>query len=94
GIVGYDVNRRLARHYGLKASRGVLVAEVTSGGPAERGGLRVGDVVLSLAGEILDSVGDLVDLLRAREIGANVKMEVDRNGQAIQIETALGTRPF
>ncbi|MFQ5985892.1 MAG: S1C family serine protease [Thermoplasmata archaeon] len=94
GIVGYDVNRRVARHYGLNASKGILVAEVTSGGPAESGGLRVGDVILSLAGETLDSVGDLVDLLRAREIGAKVKMEVDRNGQSIQIETALGTRPF
>jgi serine protease Do len=94
GIVGYDVNRRVARHYGLKASRGVLVAEVTSGGPAESGGIRVGDVILSLAAETLDGVGDLVDLLRTHELGEKIEMEVDRNGESIRIEASLGTRPF
>jgi serine protease Do len=94
GIVGYDVNRRVARHYGLKASRGVLVAEITAGGPAESGGLRVGDVILSLAGESLDSVGDLVDVLRTRDIEEKVEMEVDRSGQSLRIEATLGTRPF
>lgn len=94
GIVGYDVNRRVARHYGLKAPRGVLVAEVTSGGPAESAGVRVGDVILSLAGESLDGVGDLVDLLRARELEEKIDMEVDRNGESIHIQASLGTRPF
>ncbi|MFQ6012762.1 MAG: S1C family serine protease, partial [Thermoplasmata archaeon] len=86
GIVGYDVNRRVARRYGLKASRGVLVAEVTSDGPAERDGIRVGDVILSLAGETLDTVGDLVELLRAHDVEKKIAMEVDRNGESLRIE--------
>ena len=94
GIVGYDVNRRVARHYGLKAHRGVLVAEITAGGPAEAGGLRVGDVIQSLAGESLDTVGDLVDVLRTRDIGEAVEMEVDRSGQSLRIKATLGARPF
>ncbi len=94
GIVGYDVDRRVAHHYGLRTSRGVLVVEVTSDSPAEAAGLQVGDVVLSVDGEAVASVGDLVDVLRSRKIGDQAELEVERHGSTATVKAKLGTRPF
>ncbi len=94
GIMGYDVSRRVAHRYGLRTSRGVLVVEVTSESPAEGAGLRVGDVVLSIDGDEVASVGDLVDVLKSKKIGAEVNLEVERHGETIEAKANLGTRPF
>ncbi len=94
GIVGYDVNRRLAFRYRLAARRGVFVVELTSGSPAEEAGLRVGDVILSVGGEATEGVADLVDVLRTKKVGDRLKLEVERHGKRTQLEAALGTRPF
>lgn len=94
GIVGYDVNRRLAVRYRLKTGRGVFVVELTPDGPAEAAGLRVGDVILSAGGEDTDSLGDLVEGLRTKEIGEALELEVERHGERTRLEAVLGTRPF
>ncbi len=94
GIMGYDVGRRVAHHYGLRTSRGILVVEVTSGSPAAEAGLQVGDVVLSVDGEGVASLGDLVEVLKSRKIGDEVDLEVERHGKDVRAKTKLGTRPF
>lgn len=94
GIMGYDVNRRVAHHYGLRTSRGVLVVEITSDSPAEAAGLQVGDVVVSVDGETVASVGDLVDVLKSRKIGDQADLEVERHGKTAKVKASLGTRPF
>lgn len=94
GIVGYDVDRRIAYHYGLASSRGVFLVEVTPKGPAEAAGLQVGDVLVALDERPLDGVGDLLEALRERKIGDTIELEVERGGRRTRIPTRLGTRPF
>jgi len=94
GVVGHDVGSRMANYYGLAASRGVFVAEVTTGGPAQAAGLMVGDVLLALGDRALTGVGDLVDALRGHKIGDAVDLEVERQRQRIQLRVTLGVRPF
>ncbi len=94
GIVGYDVNTRLAHRYGLSSSRGVFVVEVSSSSPAADAGLRVGDVILSLSGEATAGIGDLMEIIKARGIGESVEMEVERRGDRVKLRSTLGTRPF
>ncbi len=94
GIVGYDVNRRVAQRYGLRSSRGVLVVDVTLESPADTAGLQVGDVVLSIQEEEVASVGDLVDVLKSKKIGDEVNLEVERHGKILKTKANLGTRPF
>ena len=94
GVVGHDVGRRMANYYGLAASRGVFVAEVTAEGPAQAAGLEVGDVLLGLGDRVLTGVGDLVDALRGHKIGDTVDLEVERQRQTVRLRAALGVRPF
>ncbi len=94
GIVGYDVDRRVAHYYGLTATRGIFVVETTAGGPAEAAGIRTGDVLVSLGERRLDALSDLVDALKETKIGDTVELEAERAGQRLRVRVALGQRPF
>ncbi len=94
GIVGYDVDRRVAQYYGLTATRGIFVVEVTAGGPAEVAGIRTGDVIVSLGERRLDALSDLVETLKEKKIGDTAELEVERAGQRTRLRVALGQRPF
>ncbi len=93
GVVGYDVDRRIAQYYQLPVSQGVFLVELTEGSPASTAGLRVGDVIVSLDGQPLSGVSDLVDALRGRKIGETVEVGYERGGTR-KVRIALGTRPF
>lgn len=94
GVVGYDMNRRIAFHYGLTTSRGVFIAEVNEGSPAAAAGLRAGDVLVSLAGQPVGGIGDLTDAIRDRAIGDTIDLEVARPGEPVRLRATLGARPF
>ena len=93
GVVGYDVDRRIAHYYALPVTQGVFLVELSEGGPAAAAGLRVGDVLTSLDGQALASVSDLVEALHGKKIGESVEVGFERQG-ARKLRIALGTRPF
>ena len=93
GIVGYDVDRRIAQYYRLPVNQGVILVELSEGGPATAAGLRVGDVITSVGGRAVAGIADLVAALRGRKIGETVDVEVQRQGPKT-IPITLGARPF
>jgi len=94
GIVGYDVNRRVAQYYGLPTTRGIFVVEVSQGGPAEGAGLRVGDVLVAFGTKPVAALADLLESLRDQRIGDAVDLEVDRQGARVRLSVRLGARPY
>jgi serine protease Do len=72
--------------------RGLLVLAVTSGGPADRAGLIVGDVLLELDGTATRSPDDLLDLLRDRPKGRQVSARILRGGEARDVRIEVGDR--
>lgn len=94
GIVGYDVDRRVAHYYGLAARSGIFVVEVTEKSPAASAGIKAGDVLVALGDRQVDSLADLVEALKDRKIGDATEAEVDRSGQRARIRLTLGPRPF
>ncbi len=92
GVVGYDVDRRLAHYYGLPVAQGAFVVEVSEAGPAAAAGLSVGDVITAVNGRPIASVSDLVAALRLRKIGDSVDVDVERQGTR-RLRVTLGARP-
>ena len=58
----------------------VTVAQLYSGGPAEKAGVRSGDVIESIDGHAVASEKDALELLRSRKAGDSVLLQVERNG--------------
>jgi photosystem II stability/assembly factor-like uncharacterized protein len=72
---------------------GIRITQLLEGGSAEKGGLKEGDVVTSIAGHKVRSRSDLQEQLRDRKVGDKVKIQYTREGKPAEIELALLTRP-
>src|SRR5215470_12387458 len=73
-----SINRNIARHYNLKMDTGVLVLGVEPNSPAEKAGLREGDVIVALAGEQVEGVDVLHRVLSEDRINARTMLVVVR----------------
>ncbi len=90
GIGGQTVplHRRVVRFHGLEAERGVFVSSVEAGSPAERAGVREGDLIVSLAGETVAGVDDLVRLLTRQQFGAPLPLTILRGDQKLVLSVS------
>ncbi|SEI12422.1 DegQ family serine endoprotease [Pseudomonas asplenii] len=93
GVVIQEVNKDLAESFGLDKPAGALVAQVQDDGPAAKGGLQVGDVILSMNGQPIELSADLPHLVGALKAGEKAKLEVVREGQRKTIELTVGAIP-
>ncbi|HVY04229.1 MAG TPA: PDZ domain-containing protein, partial [Caulobacterales bacterium] len=79
--------------FGLKDAKGAMVANVVPNGPAERAGIRQGDVILSIDGKTVEDSRDLTRRVGAYEIGGTARFDVLRAGAHRTINVKLGQRP-
>lgn len=93
GVVIQDVNRGLAESFGLERPAGALVAQVLDGGPAAKGGLRVGDVILSVEGSDVDMSADLPHLIGAIKPDTQAKLGIVRDGDRQTLTVRIGAMP-
>jgi S1-C subfamily serine protease len=87
GVGGQNVplHRRLVRYYHLPAASGVLVISVAPGSPAERAGLREGDVMIEFNGQPIPSIDALHKLLTADQIGISLPLTVARGTEKLTL---------
>ena len=91
GIDAEDLNGQLGAFFGAPDGEGILVREVNSGSPAEKAGVKAGDVITSLNGERIRSVGELREKLSGKrdEKDRTVKLGVLRNKNAMTLTVEL-----
>jgi serine protease Do len=112
GVAGTDIIPEIALALGLEEARGFLVTEITPGSPADKSGIRGGDMPvtnitgfeeLRLGGDIIMNVDDQKvnktdDLLSYietnKQVGDTVTMTILRDGNLIEIDLVLGSRPI
>lgn len=92
GVVIQEVSYDLAKTFGLDKATGALVAKVLAGSPAERGGLKVGDIIRSVNGNEVRLSSDLPMTISSLKPNQTVKLGVWRKGQMLDVEIKLGTQ--
>lgn len=77
--------------YGIPVRRGAFVQSLTTGGPAERAGLRIGSVIVSIDGRRVDTPDDLVGYIRTTLAGQKVDIDYYQGDRLDRIQVELGT---
>jgi len=90
GIAIQPVTKELARSFKLDDATGAIIINVEKGGPAEKGGVHVGDVVLEWNGERIDEPNELPRLVAAAKPGSLAHMAIWRDGKRQTLELRVG----
>jgi serine protease Do len=90
GVQIQSLDEELAASLGLDGTDGALISDLVADGPADRAGLRVGDVVTEFAGKSVDSPKTLGRLVAEHDAGSRVELTVYRNGAARDLSVELG----
>lgn len=92
GIQYKELNPQLANEQGLTVSQGALLEEVVGGSPAALAGLKAGDVIVGVNGQVLDDRHPLVSLLVEHVAGETISLDILRAEQTFQTQLTLGER--
>jgi len=93
GVQITDLTDDLAKQFMVPDSAGALAQDVTAGGPADKAGLKTGDVIRKLNGEIIGDAGQLTAQITNLSPGAVVTLDILRDGQPMTFKVTLGERP-
>jgi serine protease Do len=89
GMVVRDLNKDLAPYFGVKENEGVLVLEVTEDSPAEKAGVKAGDVITAVNGTAVDDVEALTDQVSDAEDGDTLAVQVVRRGASKTVDVVV-----
>ena len=93
GVEALDLTPALARELGVRASAGAVLVRLLNGGPADRAGMRSGDVVLNLNGKPVADTRDLINGIAAIRPGGEAQFGLMRAGGEVNLRVEVGRRP-
>lgn len=90
GAIIQNLSRDLAESFNYQGEHGVLVSDVTSDGPAAEAGLKPGDIVEKLNGEVMRNASQLRNTIAAMKPGDRAKLSIYRDGKRSTIDVKIG----
>ncbi len=93
GVLPQEVNQSVADYYGLDKVEGVLIAQVNEDTPAEKAGLKEGDIILSVDGRAIKNPSMLRNIISLSEVGHEAKLEILRDGKRKTVKVKLDEFP-
>jgi serine protease Do len=90
GVRIQEVTKEIADVEGLKNTQGALIASVGEKSPADKAGLKAGDIILKFDGKKIDTMRTLPKLVSRAEVGKSVQLEIWRNKKIITKKLKLG----
>ena len=93
GIGIQEVNAQFADSFGLDRPRGALVGNVETGGPADKGGVKAGDIILGVNGRSIERSSELPVIIAAVKPGTDATLEVWRDRKSQRLTVKVGELP-
>ncbi len=93
GVVGQTVDKDLAKTQALSVDHGALLTEVQSGSPADKAGLKQGDIITAIDSQTMNSMEDITAYLVQKKPGDKIKVTYTRGKDSHDTDLTLGQRP-
>jgi serine protease DegQ len=93
GIESQDITPELADSFGLARNSGAIIAGVVRGGPADRAGIRPGDILLNVEGKQVANTNDMLNFIAQLVPGGKARMTVMRKNREATLNVTVGERP-
>ncbi|MEQ5839948.1 2-alkenal reductase [Paraburkholderia acidicola] len=93
GVEPQDVTPEIAESFGLEQKSGAIVAGVLKGGPADKAGIKPGDILMSVNGQDITDTTSLLNVIAQIKPGADAKVHVVRKNREQDLNVTIGKRP-
>ncbi|AOJ23677.1 MULTISPECIES: Do family serine endopeptidase [Burkholderia] len=93
GVEPQDVTPEIAESFGLQQKSGAIVAGVLQGGPADKAGIKPGDILVTVNGEDITDTTKLLNVVAQIKPGTPTKVHVVRKGKEFDVSVVIGKRP-
>lgn len=89
GVGVFDKETAARQGYRLNAEKGVYVEEITLNGPADKAGIRRGDLILEIDGKEINKVGELRAVILEHKAGDTIRVKIERDGSKNDVDVVL-----
>ncbi len=89
GVYLDELNKEMSVFFGVKEGTGLLVNRLTSKGPAEKAGLKVGDVIVKAEGRRVETVNELSEAVQDKKKGDRIKLDLLRDKKPLTVEVEV-----
>ena len=89
GVQISELNKEVAESLGLKNNKGAEVSQVEAGGPAEKAGIRAGDIILKFDGKDIEKWSDLSRVVGGTAVGSNATVTLWRKGAMVDLKVLV-----
>jgi len=93
GVGLQDITPELVQSFKLSAARGVLITQVERGSPADKGGIKPGDVLLAVNDQPIPDSVTVLNLIAALQPGQQAVVRLSRNQSETDVSVTIGRRP-
>lgn len=93
GVEPQDITPELAESFGLSRKSGAIIAGVLKGGPADKAGIKPGDILVAVDGRPITDTTDMLNLIAQLTPGKRSKMTLLRKSQEANVDVVVGKRP-
>ncbi len=94
GVEPRDITPELADNLGLPKKDGVIIAAVLKNGPADKSGIRPGDILISIAEKPISNIAEMFNLIAQLQPGTQTDMIVLRDNKEVKLNVGVGKRPL
>jgi serine protease DegQ len=93
GVGVQDITREIADSFKLKRGSGVLITQVERGGPADKAGVKLGDVLIGVNGTPVSDTTGMLNMIAALQPGDQARLKLARNQTESEVSVTVGRRP-
>jgi len=93
GVEAQDISPELAESFKLKEVRGALISGVLRGGPADKAGIKPGDILLEIDSRLVMDSSDMLNLVSALNPDRSITLKIMRNQRESTTSIIVGKRP-